>query len=302
MPLAASCRRTRVAPARCPEEGAAIRRCGPYTWPGSALPQRPPPTNGPARVQALGGGRVRATLPGCLARLPAPWELWSGAGRGSRRVGGSENYVSQDAARRRGGRGFERRSPARGEAASTAEGVREAAAAGAGVRAGRLRLARRALGPCPQTDVGQGKGGDSADRPEAGKMVTKKERGEGRGPSGPRDPRPAEPRQACRAPVQVVTIRRAGRGSALARDSQDAGRPRQRPDPHPGPALTLHLAPTAEAAIRPGCQEPPAGLRPQLSGCKTPRAWDLPFPPLTPDPSGRPARRDPPRPRPSRPR
>lgn len=69
-----------------------VRRCGPYARPGSALPQRPPPTNRPARVQALGGGpRQNYTSKDALRTYLAPGSC--GRERGGLAQGGREREL-----------------------------------------------------------------------------------------------------------------------------------------------------------------------------------------------------------------
>lgn len=273
-----------------------VRRCGPYSRPGPALPQRPPPTNRPARVQALGGGpHQNYTSQDALRALPGSWELWSGAGpapAGWAEAGTTCPKMQRGVA---GAGGLNGGSPARGGAASTAEGAGGCGCRGRGP--GREAEAGTAGtgGPAPKAMMGKEEEIARIAR-RLDKMVTKKSAVRGAGRQDPGTPAPPSPRRACRAPVRVaVTIRRAGRGSALAETLRTRGDPRQRPRPPSWASPTLHLAPTAEAAIRPGpcpgnhpvwTQTPTVRLRPRRPGIR-------PLPPLTPDPLGRPGWRRP---------
>lgn len=84
-------------------------------------------------------------------------------------------------------------------------------------------------------------------------MVTKKSAVRGAGRQDPGTPAPPSPRRACRAPVRAgETSRGAERDPARAETPGTRGDPAGGREPCPGPALPFTLAPTAEAAIRPG--------------------------------------------------
>lgn len=134
--------------------------------------------------------RVRTTLP---RRPRAPVWLLGVVVRGgasARETGGAGTTSPRVQRGSRGAEGLNRGSPAGGWAVSAAAGAGGGDGWGRGT--GReAELARGRWGRCPRGNDGQG-GGDCADRPEAGQDGDQEERGEGRGPPGPRDPRPAE--------------------------------------------------------------------------------------------------------------
>lgn len=169
-------------------------------------------------------------------------------------------------------------SPARGGAVSTAEGA--GGCGGRGRGPGREAEAGTAGtgGPAPKAMMGKEEEIARIAR-RLDKMVTKKSAVRGAGRQDPGTPAPPSPRRACRAPVRVaVTIRRAGRGSALAETLRTRGDPRQRPRPpswaSPNPSPRTHgrgRDPTWTLS-----REPPALDSDPNCQAETPRAWDLP--------------------------
>lgn len=145
-----------------------------------------------------------------------------------------------------------RGSPARCRAASAAAG------AGGGDGLGR-RLGREAEtgaagagGAAPEAMMGKEEEIARIAR-RLDKMVTKKSAVRGAGRQDPGTPAPPSPRRACRAPVRAgETTRGAERDPARAETPGTRGDPAGGREPCPGPALPFTLAPTAEAAIRPG--------------------------------------------------
>lgn len=266
---------------------------------GAAAPTHGRAPRGRSALRRLTGplaaARVRTTLPRMPCAPPGSWELWSGAGRARAwRAGARTTYpkMQRGAA---GAGGLNGGSPARGGAAS--------AAAGAGGCGGRGR------GPGREAEAGAAGAGGGAPEAMMGKeeeiariarrldkMVTKKSAVRGAGRQDPGTPVPPSPRRACRAPVRAAaTTRGAGRDSAPGETPGTRGDPRRRPRPPPWASPALHLAPTAEAAIRsepcPGSQ--PLWTQTQTARLRPRRPGIRPLPPLTPEPLGRPGWRRP---------